>query len=357
MGPSPERGTLCLADVSGFTSFVAGTELTHSQDILRELLELLVQQLTPTMTLCEVEGDAVYVYAPADRWSIGETFLNLLLTTYVSFRDRLATMQRRTTCPCRACQSMPQLDLKFVAHSGEYILQTIAGRTKPLGSPVNLVHRLLKNHVAEATEWRAYSLLTQACLEQLGLPAEGMRRFTETYESLGEVVVFASDLHRAYDDHLQQRRIELRAEDGDHVETYDLAAPPAVAWEWLNDPAIRSRWEGIEVWVEGRRGGRMGVGTVSHCVHGGKEISAQTLLDWRPFEYFTQSISDGKDGSLMGTNTVRLEATPGGTRVTDILRIEKKPRWLGRWVYRLFYAARARLALESLQRMIAERRR
>ena len=36
-----------------------------------------------------------------------------------------------------------------------------------------------------------------------------------------------------------------------------------------------------------RPGGRTGAGTRNHCVHGKKVAMQETILDWRPFDYFT----------------------------------------------------------------------
>jgi hypothetical protein len=350
--PQPQQGLLCLADITGFSSFLAGSELTHAQDILQEVLELAVARLTPPLNLVEVEGDAVYAYALDGRFHRGETFLDTLETTYFAFRDRQADIVRRTTCQCNACRSIPALDLKFVAHCGEFLLQTIAGRAKPIGPAVNLVHRLLKNGVGEATGWRAYVLLSADCTARLGIAAEEFHRQVETYD-VGAVETFSHDLHPRYEAMRERRRLQLRPEDGDHVEVYDLAAPPAVAWEWINDPRLRTKWEGQMVWLEGLRAGRTAVGSVSHCAHGKKETSRQTILDWRPFDYFTQSVADSK-GNPMGTNTVRFETIPGGTRVTDILRFEGKPKPIAKIFYRLVFLSAARKAIQNLQRMVAK---
>ncbi len=55
-----QHGYLVIADISGYTSFIARTELEHSQEILSELLELLVSRFQPTMTISKLEGDAVF---------------------------------------------------------------------------------------------------------------------------------------------------------------------------------------------------------------------------------------------------------------------------------------------------------
>ncbi len=54
-----------------------------------------------------------------------------------------------STCPCKACQAIPTLDLKFMVHHGDFIIQQVAGIKDLLGTDVNLIHRLAKNHVSE----------------------------------------------------------------------------------------------------------------------------------------------------------------------------------------------------------------
>ena len=46
MSTSTQHGYLVIADISGYTSFVAKTELEHSQEILSELLRLMVSRLS-----------------------------------------------------------------------------------------------------------------------------------------------------------------------------------------------------------------------------------------------------------------------------------------------------------------------
>ena len=61
METKTQHGYLVLADISGFTWYVAGTELEHANEILTEVLELIVARFTPTLTLSKLEGDAVFV--------------------------------------------------------------------------------------------------------------------------------------------------------------------------------------------------------------------------------------------------------------------------------------------------------
>ncbi|HET6272120.1 MAG TPA: DUF2652 domain-containing protein, partial [Bacteroidota bacterium] len=64
MRSNVEQGYLVLADISGFTPFVAESELDHSQAILSEILKIIIRNLTPVLTIAEVEGDAVFGYVP-----------------------------------------------------------------------------------------------------------------------------------------------------------------------------------------------------------------------------------------------------------------------------------------------------
>ncbi len=123
-----QHGHLLLADISGYTSYVATTELTHSQEILTELLECIIECVKPLMTISKIEGDAVFAYAPEADIPRGETLLELIESTYLAFRLRRDASRRRTTCTCNACRNIPNLDLKFITHHGEYFVQNISGR-------------------------------------------------------------------------------------------------------------------------------------------------------------------------------------------------------------------------------------
>ena len=48
-----------IPDISGFTRFVAATEISHSEHIVRELLEALIAANQTGVEVSEIEGDAV----------------------------------------------------------------------------------------------------------------------------------------------------------------------------------------------------------------------------------------------------------------------------------------------------------
>ncbi len=326
-----QHGYLLLADISGFTSFIAGTELDHSHEIMTELLELIVGCLTPPLTLSKLEGDAVFAYAPESRLLRGESLLPLIESTYVAFRDRLTNMHRRTTCTCNACRAIPSLDLKFMAHHGAYVVQNVIGRSELVGSDVNLVHRLLKNHVSEATGWKAYALFTAKSLEHTGIRLADAHPQTENYEHLGDIQTYSLNLAARYKEIVGTRKVLVTPEEADVLFTHELPAALPVAWEWLNDPLKRSQWMGGRTWSAAfRPGGQTGVGARNHCAHG-KTTIVETVLDWRPFDYVTGQ--QQLPGKMIMLETIRFEPLPDGgrTRVYDQIKIHLPlPRWLRR---------------------------
>ena len=320
MNATTQHGYLVLADISGYTSFVAGTELDHSHEILTDLLETICMQIEKLLTIHKLEGDAVFAYVPETVLSRGETILELIEATYIAFRDRQTDIRRSTTCTCRACQNIPNLDLKFILHHGDYILQQVRGIREMVGSDVNLVHRLSKNHVTEATGWRAYLMITEACLAHLDLKLEETHEQVESYEHLGTVNTISIDMHRRYRELKETRRVFITEQDADVQFSVDFSTPPPVTWEWLQDPSRRNLWSSGVHWYRGDRPkGRAGSGASNHCAHG-KTVSTEVTLDWRPFEYFTaESYENGKKRF---SETFRLEPSPnGGTHVTNFARV------------------------------------
>jgi len=327
-----QRGYLVLADISGFTAFMAGTELEHSHDITRELLELIVSRLTPVLTLASLEGDAVFAFAPEARLPRGETLLELVEAAYAAFKDRQEAIRRRTTRTCRACRSVPDLDLKFLVHHGDYAARSVGSGYELSGLDVNLVRqRLLKNHVSEATGWTGYAVFSEKSLAHLGVRPEALRVHAQSgaYEHIGEVKTFSLNLRTRYQELMEARRVFLSAEAADAVYRREFPAPPPLVWAWLNDPYKRNQWmSGHAVWSAGARpGGRTGVGARNHCAHG-KGVSVETILDWRPFEYVTV---ETLDSGMIQVETFQFEPLPEGrgTRLQDRIHLRMPlPRWL-----------------------------
>jgi Protein of unknown function (DUF2652)/Polyketide cyclase / dehydrase and lipid transport len=348
MSPDVGEGYLVLADVSGYTGFLAGIELEHANGILSELIQEMLDGLTPPLELAAIEGDAVFAHAPPAVVARGETLLELFESTYVSFRRRRDLMQARTSCTCNACGRIGTLDLKFVAHYGPFAWQELAGRRSPVGHDVNLVHRLLKNGVEEETGWRGYALFTDRALERLGVTADGMHRRVEEYEHVGAITVAGFDLDERFQV-LQAQPVE--PPESHWSAALELPVPQAEVWQWLNDPVRRSRWIGERtVEAELLPEGRTGPGAVYHCHHG-KDVIDHTIVDWRPFSGFSEEVRPRP--GVRALLTWRLEPANGGTRLRlDVAMSAPLPGPVRRRLCRAFAEKELRTDLSQLEEAI-----
>jgi len=332
-----QHGYLVLADISGYTSYLAGVELGHAHEILTDLLETIVNKFRSALTISKLEGDAVFAHVSESKLPRGETLLELIESTYAAFRDRREATHRRTTCTCAACRAMPTLDLKFFVHHGDYIVQTVTDIKELVGSDVNLAHRLMKNHITENTGWKAYALFTAKGLEHIGVWPDGMHEQPEAYEHLGEVKTYSLDLHPRYEALVDARRNFITQEQADLVITQDLPAPPHAVWDWINDPRKRVLWDDLdEVKPILRPGGRTGVGARNHCIHG-KEVAVEDVLDWRPFDYFTVKIC--KRG-VCASRTCHFIPLDDGNRTrlhTNFIVEMPLPDWLAQRLMKPFF--------------------
>ena len=295
MPSETEHGYLVLADISGYTSYLAKVELEHAQEILTDLLEVIVEQFKTMLTISKLEGDAVFANVNESQLPRPEALLELIENTYIEFCQRRDSSKRRTTCQCRACQSMPALELKFFIHHGNYIVQHISGIRELVGSDVNLIHRLTKNHISETTGWKAYVLITKSALECLQLNLEGLHEQTESYEHLGESLTFSFDMQARYKQLMDARHVIISKEDADMTLITEFDKPVAFVWQFMTDPKILTqtmRADGYWTIIKRPRG-RNGVGAQNHCSHG-KGVMAYTYLDWQPFQYFTAEAIEGK---------------------------------------------------------------
>jgi hypothetical protein len=238
-----ERHYLIIADISGYTDYLKGAELDHARDVMADLLETVLGAMGPTPRLSEVEGDALFVHVPEAEVD-GSMLLDTLEHCYFAFRRRARAIAQATTCSCNACTAVRGLDLKFCVHAGEAARQRVAGRERLMGSDVILVHRLLKNTVAETFGLHAYIVFTTACLERLGLNPDVLKMMPhrETYERFGNIPVHVHDLHARWKRWEETHRVFVRPEEADVDMRFSVPAPPALAWEYLTAPQKRHRW-------------------------------------------------------------------------------------------------------------------
>ncbi len=183
-----------------------------------------------------------------------------------------------------------------MVHHGDYIVQNISGIRELVGSDVNLIHRLSKNHVSENTGWQAYALFSKKAMDSIDLTLEGLHEQDETYEHLGTVSTRTLDLLPRYEAIISARRVVVTAEEADIITVHEFNAPLAVTWDWIMDIKKRTEAMGdMGSWkVISRNKGRTGAGASNHCAHGRGGESTETIMDWRPFEYATVDNIDGR---------------------------------------------------------------
>jgi uncharacterized protein YndB with AHSA1/START domain len=280
------EGYFLIADIGGYTAFLSGTELEHAQGIIEDLCAVMHRALVPALTFVKLEGDALFCYGDAQRFTDGERLLELIETCHFDFRCRADEMQRNTMCSCAACASIHTLDLKFVAHFGEFVLQRLGGASDIAGPDVILVHRMLKNSVVDSTGWHAYALLTTACGQRAGT-TDGWTPRAEELESFGRVECLVRDLAPGTAARQQAHRVFVEPDAADFSFSYTFAAAPAVVWQYWFDRDKRARWQTDVVSLDyDKNGGRMRPGAVGHCDHGAW-ASDMRIVDWRPFSYYT----------------------------------------------------------------------
>jgi hypothetical protein len=235
-------------------------------------------------------------------------------------------MQEKTTCTCNACQSIRAVDLKFINHFGSFALQNYSGVIKPLGSDINLAHRLLKNSVNEKTNIGSYVLFSGSCIKKIDLASESFIPVTENYEHFGDIDIYVSDLSDSYKKISETKRTIVKEEDADFIAEHQFEMPPAVLWEWLVDNTKRELWMEGANWTQGERPkGRMGAGATNHCVHG-KDAHLEVILDWKPFEYYTYE-SGNKPFFII--STLKLIENEKGTKFYEIIRLKNRlPKFL-----------------------------
>jgi class 3 adenylate cyclase len=194
--PAGER-YLLLADISGYTSFMAGVEREHGADfsagvpaaysILGALLDSVIEGAAPDFAVVKLEGDAVFAAAPAASLDgMGDRVLEKLGAMYVAFTDARTRAIPSRDHICTACPPVADLDLKAVLHRGPAVRQTVGNASDLLGPAVTVAHRLLKNTVRSRIGAHPYLFLTEPAALALGLSDVGIEH-VEEYADVGRI--------------------------------------------------------------------------------------------------------------------------------------------------------------------------
>ena len=313
MASTPETGFLVIADLTGYTAYLTGSEIEHAPVIAGDLLETIVGRLEPPFRLMKFEGDAAFLFVEDGR-ADGSLLLDAIEAAYVAFRRRLRSIDQATSCDCNSCRLAPRLDLKLFVHHGSFIRGRISGRDELAGPDVILVHRLLKGTTATEARANGYALFTSNAIEALGLEPDslGLQEGEESIEHLGQVTTFTLDLEALWQAETSERRLEIDIADLIVDVEATFAAEPSVVWAHLTSPALRTTWEGPLVIEETSPGGRRGVGTTAQCVTG-RLATLEEIVDWQPFERIAWRLAVAGLGPVAAV--ADLDRVEGGTRL------------------------------------------
>jgi hypothetical protein len=150
------------------------------------------------------------------------------------------------------------------------------------------------------------------------------------------------ELRARYDAFLKNRVVVVGENEALISFAVDLNAPPPVVWSWLNEPDKRKLYSldphGLEFIPILRPGGRTGAGATTHCVHGKDIALRETVLDWKPFDYYTVE----QNSDPMGIIQVTIELDPVEKNKTHLRLFLKgfMPKWpdfLSRQAIKFFY--------------------
>jgi hypothetical protein len=322
-----EEGTLVIADITGYTTYLNESELEHAQDSLASLMELMIEDTRPPLVISRLEGDAVISYAPEGTIFQGQTLLEAIENTYVDFRRAREQMVLNTTCPCNACQNIPNLDLKFFLHYGTFAVQKLGEHEELVGSDVNLLFRLVKNSIPEKLGFHAYAALTEATVLGLafGELAQSLVRHTEPDEAAGEVNLFVYDLTAVWERSHEERDVAVKPEDAMISFEDDIDLASAQLWDYLTMPEYRKvLYDSDNQEITDRVDGRTGEGAIYQCAHG-NNLAQHTIIDWRPFEQYTTDETTLLKGVTMRVTT-QLTPIKGGTHLTVLFSTANGPK-------------------------------
>ena len=306
-----QEGALVLADISGYSAFVAKTEVDHSWSILHELLDTVVRSVEGRMDVSQVEGDAILFITGMSTAEV----VTALEGTFVAFHRRLRDMQAVSTCPCQACANIGILKLKFVVHHGRFSRQRLGGVEQLHGTDVIVAHRLLKNSVPS----KEYMLVTDAVLDRL--PPDKRSRFIPHVEQfdLGAISGGYVEIAHLWTEAEAAERKRVAPEEAMFTTSVRVNAPATLIGRLMLEPKAMQRYMASEA-VDAFAGARgTDLDSEFHCHHGDMVVTLRVV-----------SIEPGREMTLYSDKPVAMLMTAsladidgGATEITRWFRWEK----------------------------------
>lgn len=296
--------------------FLKESELEHAHGILSDLMLVLVEGTRPPLAISRLEGDAVFSYCIESHSVSGQTLVEMIEALYIAFRRAIEQMVLNTRCDCNACANIAGLDLKFIVHYGEFLIQTIGDYRELVGSEVIVAHRLTKNKVIAETGIKAYAVYTDAAVHGLGLEGvnDGWIPHREDYDS-GEIECWVTDMAPVLEAAGNRSVIEIPESEYAGVAAIDIDLPIEQVWDRLTDPDYRRMLIGSDRQeITDRGSGRLGEGDVYLCYHGDAVVTS-VVLEWLPFaRLLTRDLIHVPDSTVYLLVDYKLKPSAGGSR-------------------------------------------
>src|SRR5258708_204911 len=265
-----------IPDLGGFTKFITETEIQHSQHIIKELLEILVDADTLGMKVSEFEGDAVLFYRKGAPPSL-EQLVKQARKMYLDFHTLLKKFEYARVCQCGACAGTGGIALKMVAHFGSAGTMQVKNHLKFIGKDIIIAHRLLKNSV----NLPEYLLVTQATLSRLVDAHSQLISFAngaDAYDNLGTIEYHFKSL----DGYRNEVKVERPSPAGIKNPrkmtqlTRTIDAPVERVYQRLIDLPGRMNWIEGATKVEMANNQPNHIGKTHRCVRGDEGIELMT---------------------------------------------------------------------------------
>ena len=274
---------LFIPDISGFTEFIHETEIRHSQHIISELLEILIDSNQLDMILAEIEGDALFFYKEGHIPTV-ENIFSQAKRMYLNFHHHLQLYEKKRICQCGACSTASKLTLKFVAHGGTFQYINVKGKEKPIGADVITVHRLLKNQIPSDE----YVLITDQIVENdKTIHSNQYEKGSELYDKTNQVDYHYLDIgnYRSELPDLPEvvvdqidKKYRIRVEG-------EIQAPVLDLYELITNFNLRMLWNKDANSIKYNESEINQLGSKHTCVFDNRNIDFSTI---------TQSLEEGK---------------------------------------------------------------
>jgi hypothetical protein len=148
-----QQGTICIVDISGYTTFVKETQSSIGLLSVSKLLKEIILANSPFFNISEIEGDAILFYRYGEPYPV-DIILKQFESILFAFNKMIAKLKVYGN-------GVTSLSIKSIVHYGAISQFTIGRFEKLYGRSLIEAHRLLKNSIHTNT----YSLITEQYLD------------------------------------------------------------------------------------------------------------------------------------------------------------------------------------------------